>query len=139
MSVRVYVGNLSEDVDKQALEERLNQVEKPSALKLITDRKTGKCRGFGFATVETDEIAQKYIAELNNAEFDGQKLKVEVAQSRDKDSGDSGKGGGGPRNKRNRGNRGGSNFVDKSAAAGPDPRWADQLQRIKEQLQATQV
>ncbi|WP_017326176.1 RNA-binding protein [Synechococcus sp. PCC 7336] len=144
MSVRLYIGNLSEDVDKQALEERLCEISKPVSLKIVTDRKTGQCRGFGFATVESDEVAQKYIAELNAQPFGDATLKVEVAQSRDKETAPAAakSGGGGGKSGKSggkRGNRGGSNFVDKTVAAQPDPRWADQLQRIKEQLQSAKV
>ena len=138
MSVRLYVGNLPEEVDKQALEEKFSEVSKPASVKLVTDRKTGKCRGFAFVTVESDEIAEKYISALNDASFGEAKLKVEVAQSRSKEGGDSkpaaksGKRGG-------RSSRGGSNFVDKPGTSQPDPRWAAQLQQIKEKLQSAQV
>ena len=138
MSVRLYVGNLPEEVDKQALEAKLNEVGTPAALKLVTDRKTGKCRGFGFVTVDSDEIAEKFISALNDASFGDAKLKVEVAQSRAKEGGESkpaaksGKRGG-------RGGRGGSNFVDKTGSSQPDPRWAAQLQQIKEKLKSAQV
>ncbi len=138
MSVRLYVGNLPEEVDKQALEEKLKEVGKPASLKLVTDRKTGKCRGFGFVTVDSDEDAEQFISALNDASFGDAKLKVEVAQSRAKEGGDSrpaaksGKRGG-------RGGRGGSNFVDKTGSSQPDPRWAAQLQQIKEKLKSAQV
>ena len=138
MSVRLYVGNLPEEVDKQALEEKLTEVGKPASVKLVTDRKTGKCRGFGFVTVDSDEVAEQFIAALNDASFGDAKLKVEVAQSRAKEGGESrpaaksGKRGG-------RGGRGGSNFVDKTGSSQPDPRWAAQLQQIKEKLQSAQV
>ena len=138
MSVRLYVGNLPEEVDKQALDEKLAEVGKPASVKLVTDRKTGKCRGFGFVTVDSDEVAEKFIAALNDASFGDAKLKVEVAQSRAKEGGESrpaaksGKRGG-------RGGRGGSNFVDKTGSSQPDPRWAAQLQQIKEKLQSAQV
>ncbi|MGK7909366.1 MAG: RNA recognition motif domain-containing protein [Synechococcus sp.] len=139
MSVRLYVGNLPEEVDKQALEEKFAEVSKPSSMKLVTDRKTGKCRGFAFVTVESDEIAEKYITALNNADFGSGKLKVEVAQSRTKEGGE---GRPSPKSGRRSGKssgRGGSSFVDKSSPSGPDPRWAAQLQQIKEQLNSAQV
>ncbi|MEM8715483.1 MAG: RNA-binding protein [Cyanobacteria bacterium P01_G01_bin.4] len=131
------MGNLPEEVDKQALEAKLNEVGAPASLKLVTDRKTGKCRGFGFVTVDSDEIAEKFISALNDASFGDAKLKVEVAQSRAKEGGESrpaaksGKRGG-------RGSRGGSNFVDKTGSSQPDPRWAAQLQQIKEKLKSAQ-
>ena len=139
MSVRLYVGNLPEEVDKKALEERFIEVSKPDSVKIVTDRKTGKCRGFGFVTVESDEIAEKYIAALNDKEFGDTKLKVEVAQSRPKEGGDSKPAARSGKRSGNRSGKGGSSFIDKSGSSQPDPRWAAQLQKIKEKLQSAQV
>jgi RNA recognition motif-containing protein len=156
MTVRLYVGNLPEDVDRQALEDLFASAGEVISTKVIRDRKTGKCRGFGFLTVATDEIAETYIEKFNGTEFGDITLKLEVAQPRERgdesaegESTDSGSSAPRP-------SGGGSNAVkrrDSSArersgsrpnqaattesASGPDPRWADQLQRIKEQLQAT--
>jgi RNA recognition motif-containing protein len=141
MSVRLYVGNLPEEVDRQALEDLFEGVEKPVSTKIVTDRKTGKCRGFGFVTVETDDSAKLFIEKLNGQSFGEATLKVEVAQSRAKEPEPvAAKSQAKSSGKRNR-SRGGTaaNFVDRSGSAQPDPRWADQLQRIKEQLQAAQV
>ncbi|MEN9244992.1 MAG: RNA-binding protein, partial [Gloeomargarita sp. DG02_5_bins_242] len=48
MTVRIYVGNLPEDVDKQELDALFREAQDIQSLKLITNRKTNKCRGFGF-------------------------------------------------------------------------------------------
>ncbi len=145
MSVRLYIGNLSEDVDQQALDAFFSEGGKAVVVKLIKDRKTDKCRGFGFLTVETDEQANAYIEKFNGQAFGEITLKVEVAQSRDSEGSDAPK----PVAKkaaaarRSGGNAdrrpSGGSRPETATAAEPDPRWADQLQRIKEQLQAAQV
>jgi RNA recognition motif-containing protein len=148
MSIRLYVGNLPKDVERDELQELLKDAGDDLSIKIVTDRKTGKCRGFAFVTVETDEEADKIIASYDGQAFKDANLKVEKAQPRKKEdappapaarSGGS-RGGDGAR-------RGG-----KSAAAGrtpttaatsspaassqPDPRWADELAKLKQQLEA---
>ncbi|MFN3926445.1 MAG: RNA recognition motif domain-containing protein [Pseudanabaenaceae cyanobacterium] len=86
MSVRLYVGNLPPELDREALEQVFNEGrENPLSLKVITDRKTGKCRGFGFMTVESEETAQAVIEKFNGYDFNGAVLKLEVALSRHKE------------------------------------------------------
>lgn len=82
MSVRLYVGNLPTELDRQALEQLFQE---SGSLKVINDRKTGKCRGFAFVTVETDEAADAVIEKFNGFEFNGTTLKLEVALPRTKD------------------------------------------------------
>ncbi|NJK72090.1 MAG: RNA-binding protein [Synechococcaceae cyanobacterium SM2_3_60] len=146
MSVRLYIGNLSEDVDQQALDAFFSEGGEAVAVKLIKDRKTDKCRGFGFLTVETDEQANAYIEKFNGQAFGEISLKVEVAQSRDSEGSDAPKpvakkAAAGRRSGGNAERRpsSGTSRPEPATAAEPDPRWADQLQRIKEQLQAAQV
>lgn len=144
MTVRLYVGNLPEDVDRQALEDLFTNAGEVVSTKVIRDRKTGKCRGFAFLTVADEEIAQTYIDKFNGTAFGDITLKLEVAQPREREESgvpevtpksDSPK----PTPKK-RSNREGSS--PRAASNGPetsgepDPRWAAQLQRIKEQLQA---
>lgn len=154
MSVRLYVGNLPEELDRQALEELFTSAGEVISTKVIRDRKTGKCRGFGFVTVNTQEQAEQYIEKFNGHSFGEVSLRIEIAQPRDKgEETDSSAAGAAPEAKesgesrapskkqRNRGGKGGSGAsatAEVSSASGPDPRWASQLQRIKEQLlQAT--
>jgi len=69
MSVRLYIGNLpKEEVDRQELQAVL---QKWGMLftKVIKDRKTGKCRGFGFVTVNDDEQADQIIEKFNGRLF----------------------------------------------------------------------
>ncbi len=88
MSIRLYVGNLSAECDRQALEQIFHQSWEHLSLKLVTDRKTGKCRGFGFVTVETDELAEAVIEKFNGLEFEGTAIKMEKALPRTKGKGE---------------------------------------------------
>jgi len=79
MSIRLYVGNLPAELDRQALEKIFNESGDSVSLKVITDRKTGKCRGFGFVTVGSDEVADTVIEKFNGYDFNGAVLKLEKA------------------------------------------------------------
>ena len=62
MSIRLYIGNLPKELERQELEEVFAAENSNTvSTKIITDRKTGKCRGFGFVTVQTDEQADEII------------------------------------------------------------------------------
>jgi len=91
----LYVGNLpfsAEETTVRALfEQNERQVEE---VKLITDRETGRPRGFGFVDMGNSEDADKAIAELNGTEMDGRALTVNEARER---TGGGGGGGGGRR------------------------------------------
>lgn len=143
MTVRLYIGNLPEDVDNEALDALFSELGEAVSAKIIKDRKTDKCRGFGFLTVETDEEAAKYIEKFNGQAFGDVTLKVEVAQSRDTESEAPkpvAKKASNRRSEQRRPEGARPEPAAKSSqSAEPDPRWADQLQRIKEQLQAAQV
>jgi RNA recognition motif-containing protein len=84
MSIRLYVGNLPAEVDRRALETVFNESGEAVSLKVITDRKTGKCRGFAFITVGTDEVADNVIDKFNGYDFNGAVLKLEKALPRTK-------------------------------------------------------
>jgi RNA recognition motif-containing protein len=147
MSIRLYVGNLPEDVDREALEAGFTAAGNPAAIKLITDRKTNQCRGFGFVTVKTDEEADQFIAQFNGQEISGITLKIEKALPREKaetevapaakrEAPSKGKGGGGGGGKGQSANNGKAAHVD-IAAFQPDPRWASALEKLKSSLAET--
>ncbi len=141
MSVRLYVGNLPKDVvEKQALIDFFVEAGESATTKVIKDRKTGKCRGFAFVTVPTDEEADAFIEKYNGQSFMDSPLKIEKALPRTKGDdkpaeASSAKGGG----KRKR--SGGSGSSKKQASYGdassaqPDPRWASELEKLKDMLQ----
>jgi RNA recognition motif-containing protein len=80
MSIRLYVGNLPKsDVEREELETVFADAGELVSVKVIKDRKTGKCRGFGFVTVETDEQADQIIEKYNGALFQEVPIKIEKA------------------------------------------------------------
>ena len=156
MSIRLYVGNLPEDLSRQELEAVFADEGDSISIKIITDRKTNKCRGFGFVTVKSEEQADEIIEKFNGHQIKENALKVERAQPRAKDKADedspatsapvpAGSAAGGARRKGSA-NSGGSGGSNKSRRAGgtqtesdsvqPDPRWAQELEKLKQLLAA---
>jgi len=93
----IYVGNLpwrTTAEDLRALFEPYGAVENS---RIITDRESGRSRGFGFVDMADDEAGKKAIAELNNYEYGGRPLTVNEAQSRQAGGAGGGGGGGGGR------------------------------------------
>ena len=95
MGNRLYVGNLPFSADEQAVRELFEQNGRTVAeVRLITDRDTGRPRGFGFVEMGSDEEADGAIRELNGFEMDGRALTVNEARERT-GGGGGGRGGGG--------------------------------------------
>lgn len=90
MSIRLYVGNLPKELDRQELQDVFAPEGESVTTKVITDRKTGKCRGFGFVTVLTDEQADQVIEKYNGLMFKENPLKIEKALPRSKGKSDKG-------------------------------------------------
>ena len=135
MSIRLYVGNLPKELEKEELEAVFAGFEGEVSTKLVTDRKTGKCRGFAFVTVKNDEQANQLIEQFNGKEFKDNSLKIEKALPRSKgkeDGASSSSSNGGNRRNNNKRKRGASD----TEAAQPDPRWASALAELKERLAA---
>ena len=99
MSKKLFVGNLSWDTNDDSLNTAFSPFGEITEATVISDRHSGRSRGFGFVTFVDDEAADKAIAELNGTELDGREIKVDVAQARDRsrDGGGGGGGGGGDR------------------------------------------
>jgi len=94
--MKLYVGNLSFDTMENDVEELFAQIGTVTSCALITDRVTGKSRGFAFVEMGSDEEAQKAIAELGGKEVDGRALTVNEAKPREeRPRRDFGGGGGG--------------------------------------------
>lgn len=162
MSIRLYVGNLPKEIDRKELADVFAEEGDSVTTKVITDRKTGKCRGFGFVTVKTDEKADEIIEKFNGYEFKDSILKIEKALPRQKGKeGKEGKGGesqsdfsgtvgtatassrpapsGGGRKSKNKSRRPANTSPAAAPSANeiqPDPRWADDLAKLKELLAA---
>ena len=87
MSIRLYVGNLPKELERKELEDLFTQeVGDFATSKVVTDRKTGKCRGFGFVTVETEEQADQVIEKMNGYVFKESTLKIEKALPKAKET-----------------------------------------------------
>lgn len=95
MAKNIYVGNLSWGVTNEDLRELFGQYGKVLSAQVITDRETGRSRGFGFVEMENDEEAQKAIEALNGATHENRQLTVNVAKEREDRGGRGGYGGGG--------------------------------------------
>lgn len=91
MGRKLYVGNLSYDVGEQDLEELFAQFGTVQSANVITDRDTGRSKGFGFVEMGTDEEAQAAISALDGQPHKGRPLTVNEARPRP----DRGGGGGG--------------------------------------------
>ena len=105
MGKKLFVGGLSFNTTDDALREGFARFGEITEAKVITDRDTGRSRGFGFVTYTDEQAAQKAIAELNGTEFDGRNIKVNEAE--DKPRGGGGYGGGRGGGGGDRGSRGG--------------------------------
>lgn len=95
---KIYVGGLPYSTDEGGLEHMFTSYGEVSSAKIITDRDTGRSKGFGFVEMADDAAAKKAIAELHEAELDGRTLTVNEARPMEQRSGGGGggyRGGGG--------------------------------------------
>ena len=94
MGSRLYVGNLPFSANEDQVRDLFGQNDRTVVeVRLITDRDTGRPRGFGFVEMGSDEDAQGAISELNGYSMDGRPLTVNEA--RERTGGGGGRGGGG--------------------------------------------
>jgi RNA recognition motif-containing protein len=94
MGKKLFVGSLSFDITTADLEALFSQVGSCTSVAVITDRATGRSRGFGFVEMSSPDEAQKAIADLDGHDLHGRAIKVSEARERE------GGGGGGDRNRR---------------------------------------
>ncbi|HHW81982.1 MAG TPA: RNA-binding protein [Bacteroidales bacterium] len=80
--MNIFVASLSYQVSEADLRELFEEYGTVSSAKIITDRETGRSKGFGFVEMDDDSEGQRAIEELNGAEFDGRTLAVSVARPR---------------------------------------------------------
>jgi len=83
--MKVYVGNLPFSVDDDKLRELFASYGEVEEATVISDKHSGRSKGFGFVTLKDDESAKTAISEMNDKEVDGRKLKVNEAQPFDPD------------------------------------------------------
>jgi cold-inducible RNA-binding protein len=84
MASKVFVGNLSYNTTKEQVQELFAQAGTLTDVFLPTDRETGRMRGFAFVTFESDDDAQKAIAQFNGQQLDGRPLRVNPAEEKPK-------------------------------------------------------
>ena len=89
--MNIFVGSLPFKIEESELQEIFEEYGEVTSVKIITDRATGRSKGFGFVEMTNDEEAKKAIEELNNAEIEGRTIVVNKAEERK----DSNRGGGG--------------------------------------------
>ena len=80
--MKIYVGNLSWTADENELRDAFAAHGEVTSLQVITDRETGRSRGFAFVEMANDAEAKDAISAMNNKEIDGRQLKVNEAKPR---------------------------------------------------------
>ncbi len=105
MAKRLYVGNLKYTVSSEQLQDLFEQYGAVSSATVLSDRETGRSRGFGFVEMLNDDEADAAIESLDGQDFDGRRLTVNEARPRTP-------GGGGGGGYRGGGSRGGGGYGD---------------------------
>jgi cold-inducible RNA-binding protein len=82
MSKKLFVGGLSWNTSEDGLKTAFTRFGSISEVKIITDRETGRSRGFGFVTFEQGDEAMNAVGEMDGTELDGRTIKVSEAQER---------------------------------------------------------
>src|SRR5437764_373732 len=93
MGKKLYVGNLTYDVDSSALGELFAAHGTVESSQIITDRDTGQSKGFGFVEMSSDKEAQAAISAMNGQDHGGRALTVNEAKPKESRSGGGGGGG----------------------------------------------
>lgn len=94
MSKKLYVGNLTYNVNESDLEAMFSPFGSVQSVQIIVDRDTNRSKGFGFVEMGSDSEAQDAIQALNGRDRDGRNLTVNEAKPREARSGGGGYGGG---------------------------------------------
>ncbi|SHF14566.1 RNA recognition motif domain-containing protein [Dysgonomonas macrotermitis] len=80
--MNIYVSNLNFSTTSESFQELFEAYGEVTSAKIITDRETGRSRGFGFVEMSDDAEGQKAISELNETDFEGKTINVTVARPR---------------------------------------------------------
>ncbi len=97
MEKKLYVGGLSYSTTEDTLREYFMQCGNVDSVKIITDRETGRSKGFAFVEMATDQAAQDAISKFDGKEFEGRRLTVNEARPQAPRGDRGGRGNGGPR------------------------------------------
>jgi RNA recognition motif-containing protein len=132
MSVRLYVGNLPQSFEATELEALFASVGEGIRFKAVQDRETGAGRGFGFANVDDEKVADAVIEQLNGREFGGNSLRIERSERRDaRPAAGDRRPGGAPTSQVARKTVNKVVHSDTVQEDAPDPRWAGELAKLK--------
>jgi RNA recognition motif-containing protein len=107
MSMKLYVGNLSFGTTEEDLQQLFSQVGTVDSASMVTDRDTGRSRGFAFVEMSSRSEGEAAIAKFNGSELNGRSLTVNEAKPRENKGGGFGGGRGGGRGGGGRGGFGG--------------------------------
>jgi cold-inducible RNA-binding protein len=102
----IFVGNLDFNTSEDELRQLFQPYGQVDRVSIMTDRDTGRSRGFGFVEMSSSEDGEKAIAAVNGSQLGGRTLNVNEARPKT-DRGSGGGGGGGGRDRGDRGGRGG--------------------------------
>jgi len=92
MSKKLFAGGLSWSTNDEGLRQAFEQFGEIVEAKVITDRDSGRSRGFGFITFADGEAADRAVAEMDGAELDGRTIRVNEAQEKKPRTGGGGRG-----------------------------------------------
>ena len=94
MSKKLFVGSLSWNTDDHGLQEAFAAFGEVTEAKVITDRETGRSRGFGFVTFADESVVSAAMSKMDGSELDGRTIRVNEANERPPRGGGGGGGGG---------------------------------------------
>jgi len=81
--MQIYVGNMNYRTTEEDINKLFSQYGEVETVKLISDRETGRAKGFGFVTMNDDSAAKEAIEALNEKEFEGRSLRINEAKPRE--------------------------------------------------------
>jgi cold-inducible RNA-binding protein len=119
----IFVGNLSFNTNEDELRQMFEPYGQVDRVSILTDRETGRSRGFGFVEMSSDEDGEKAITALNGSQIGGRTINVNEARPKTERGGGGGYGGGGGggRDRGDRGGRGGGG--GRGGSGGRRERW----------------
>ncbi|CAN8268649.1 unnamed protein product [Cochlearia groenlandica] len=82
MSTKLFVGGLSWGTDEQSLKQAFSNFGNVTEATVIADRETGRSRGFGFVSFDSDDSANSAVAEMDGKELNGRNIRVNIANER---------------------------------------------------------
>ena len=93
MTNKIFIGGLSWDTEDTGLRDAFTKFGSITEAKVITDRDTGRSRGFGFVTFDNSESVQAAIQEMDGTSLDGRSIRVNEAEDKQRGGGRGGRGG----------------------------------------------